>query len=515
MGALQRKHGSCRSNHSLEPARLGVQALTRVLPIIAILLAVGCSGKNSTSSGNSQVILRMHGSNTIGAQLAPALAEAFLRTQGATEVKRIPSRPEEVVVQGVFPDSSIKSIEIAAHGSATAFSDLKGDKCDIGNASRQIKPDEVTGLSALGDMLSPASEHVLGLDGIAIIVNVSNSVQSISKGQLQQVFGGKLTDWAEVGRPLAGPITVARDEKSGTWDTFKALVLGNSPLTPAAKRFEDSRELSDRVADDPNGIGFIGLPYVRSAKAIAVSDSGTRAIFPTRLTIATEDYPLSRRLYLYTAANPQDGATRDFVNFALSKAGQEIVSLNGFVGQTAEPPDQPTPPPNDAPSDYKRLTAGAERLPLDFRFGGGSIALDNKALYDLGRVVDFVGGPQYKGQKILLLGFADASGSREKNCELSKERARIVADAFSIRGITASAVTGFCSDLAVASNATAEGREKTGGLKFGWADDLSLKMADGNKERGLRSRITGMRAATAAMPWFSAQEIPMRSDVAA
>jgi len=393
--------------------------------------------------------------------LAPALAEAFLRTQGATEVKRIPGHPEEVVVQGVFPDSSLKSIEIAAHGSATAFSDLKGNKCDIGDASRQIKPDEVTGLSALGDMLSPASEHVLGLDGIAVIVNVSNTMQSLSKEQLHQIFDGKLTDWAEVGRPLAGSITVyARDEKSGTWDTFKALVLGNSSLTPAANRFEDSQELSDRVANDPNGIGFVGLPYVRNAKAIAVSDSATRAIFPTRLTVATEDYPLSRRLYLYTATNPQNGATRDFVNFALSKAGQEIVSLNGFVGQTADPPDQPTPPPNDAPSDYKRLTAGAERLPLDFRFGGGSIALDNKALFDLGRVVDFVGGPQYTGQKILLLGFADASGSREKNCELSRERARIVADAFSMRGIKASAVTGFCSDLAVASNATAEGREK-------------------------------------------------------
>ncbi len=461
MDTLQRKHVSSRFDHSLELASSAVQVATRILPIVAILLAVACHGRNSPPSGNSQVILRIHGSNTIGAQLAPALAEAFLRTQGATEVKMIPREREEVVVQGVFPDSSLKSIEIAAHGSATAFTDLKDNKCDIGNASRQIKPDEVITLSALGDMLSPASEHVLGLDGIAIIVNVGNSIQSLSKEQLHQVFDGKLTDWAEVGRLRAGPINVyARDEKSGTWDTFKVLVLGNSPLTPAAKRFEDSRQLSDHVANDPNGIGFIGLPYVLNAKAIAVSDSATQAILPTRLTVATEDYPLSRRLYLYTATNPQNGATRDFVNFALSKAGQEIVSLNGFVGQTAEPPHQPTPPPNDAPSNYKKLITGAERLPLDFRFGGGSATLDNKALYDLGRVVDFVSGPQYTGQKILLLGFADASGSRENNCKLSRDRARIVADEFSKRGITASTVTGFCSDLAVASNDTAEGREK-------------------------------------------------------
>jgi phosphate transport system substrate-binding protein len=33
------------------------------------------------------VILRLHGSNTIGAQLAPALAEGFLKAQGATDIR--------------------------------------------------------------------------------------------------------------------------------------------------------------------------------------------------------------------------------------------------------------------------------------------------------------------------------------------------------------------------------------------------------------------------------------------
>jgi phosphate transport system substrate-binding protein len=35
-------------------------------------------------------------------------------------------------------------------------------------ASRKIKPDEIAKLSAQGDMISPASEHIVGFDGIVI-----------------------------------------------------------------------------------------------------------------------------------------------------------------------------------------------------------------------------------------------------------------------------------------------------------------------------------------------------------
>src|SRR5215472_15126141 len=73
-------------------------------------------GKSSTGSGN--VILRIHGSNTIGAQLTPALAEAFLRQRGATSISTTNTGPDTFVVRGTIDKP--QAIEIAAHGSATA-----------------------------------------------------------------------------------------------------------------------------------------------------------------------------------------------------------------------------------------------------------------------------------------------------------------------------------------------------------------------------------------------------------
>lgn len=423
-------------------------------------------GSGASSAG---LILRIHGSNTIGAQLAPALAEEYLRQKGATDIKTIPQGADEVLVQGKLPgDSSPKAIQIAAHGSATAFTDLRDNKCDVGAASRKITADEASDLSALGDMASPASEHVVGLDGIAVIVNAGSSIRTLSKEQIGQIFSGTVTDWSQVGRDQPGAINVyARDAKSGTWDTFKTLVLGDTPLVGEARRFEDSRQLSDKVASDANGIGFIGLPYVRSAKAIAVSESGANPIFPTALTIGTEDYPLARRLYLYTSASLQNPDVRDFVRFALSKTGQDIVAQNGFVGQTATPV-APAPPTefarrasqSDAERKYQKATSDAARLPLDFRFRSGSSDLDNKALDDLGRVSAFVASSQYAGQQIVLMGFADSIGSPQQNLELSRQRAGMVAYEFKSRGIRTSEVLAFGSELPIASNTTAEGRDR-------------------------------------------------------
>ena len=367
--------------------------------------------------------------------------------------------PEDKTVQGVMPgDSHPSLITISAHGSATAFTSLADSSCDIGMASRRIKSDEAARLSSLGDMYSAASEHVLGLDGIAVIVNANSPVSMLAKDQLMKIFSGDFTDWSQVSSSHGSINIYARDDKSGTFDTFKSLVLGGKSLVQGAQRFEDSNARSEAVSGDSGGIGFVGLPYVHSAKAISVAEKGAGALQPSRLTVATEDYPLSRRLYLYTPASPQNKLTRKFIEFALSKQGQDIVGNNGFVAQNVAP--LPQPPTEGGPPEYKQLTQAAERLSLNFRFRTGKSDLDNKAIVDIDRVVTFIADLRYTGDKVLLFGFADSTGTREGNNALSLSRANVVEGQFAQRGLRPAVVRGFGSDLPVASNDSDEGREK-------------------------------------------------------
>ncbi len=407
----------------------------------------------------SNTILRLSGSNTIGESLVPSLAEAFLKSQGATDVHTIAGeKAQEKIVLGTLPgDMSPSAIRIAAHGSATAFTSLADKSCDIGMSSRRIKPDEASKLSSLGDMLAPASEHIVGLDGIAIIVNQSNPLNELSKDEIMRIFTGEVAAWPK--GTSSGQIAIyARDDKSGTYDTFKSLVLAGKPLAPNTRRFESSEDLSDAVAHDPNGIGFIGLPFVRSAKPVAVSEKGTRALLPTSLTVATEDYSLSRRLFLYTPATSANKFTRLFIDFAISKQGQDVVATNGFVTQNIATVAQA--PSETAPAEYQKLTQKAERLSLDFRFQAGESMQDNKAQADMDRVVSMISERGAAGEKILLFGFADSIGSPATNQALSLSRAKIIEGELVRRGLKPTVVRGFGSELPVASNETADGREK-------------------------------------------------------
>jgi phosphate transport system substrate-binding protein len=424
----------------------------------------GSFASGGTGTVASAPMFRLAGSNTIGSTLGPALAQAFLKHLGATDTRIVPGdRSGETTVQAVLPgflpgDSSQVEIQITAHGTATAFDGLKNASCDIGMASRKIKPAELSMLSSLGDFSSPASEHLLGLDGIAVIVSSSNPVQMLTKDQLAGIFSGTIEDWSQVSSQHGIINVYASDNRSGTYDTFKTLVLGGKRLAGNAKRLEDSRALSDAVAADHNGIGFIGLPFVLNAKAIAVAERGATPFQPNRLTVGTEDYLLSRRLYLYTPANSQNKYVRKFVEFALSKAGQEVVGDTGFVAQNVTAENDLVSP--DAPPEYRRLTQGAGRLSLDFRFLPGLTVLDSKSMADLDRVVSFLADSGYSGNDLMLLGFTDNTGDRQVNILVSQTRAKMVAQQFQQRGLKPAMVKGFGPDLPISSNDTDFGRER-------------------------------------------------------
>src|SRR5271157_2346348 len=286
-----------------------------------------------------RVALRLHGSNTIGKELVPALCEEFLKYEGATSVQRKPRQKEdETDVEAVLPNESTNPLtfEVEAHGSKTAFEDLAAGECDIGMASRRITPDEARqcALAGLGDLSSPACEIVLGLDGIAVFVNKSNPINALTKQQIADIFSGRTTDWSQVGGN-PGPINLyASDDKSGTFDNFKSLVLENRPLSPRASRYEDGAKLSDEVTADRNGIGFAGMAFVRGSKPLAVSEAGAGPLLPTPFTVAAEHYPLSRRLFLYIPANPRNEWTQKFIDFALSElGGPSKLTATGFFAR--------------------------------------------------------------------------------------------------------------------------------------------------------------------------------------
>ena len=463
------------------PPRPGMSAAMKALLGVGALVVVGAGAvlvatflkqpvvvpvvEEAAAPPIARTVLRLHGSNVMGADLVPALVEAFLKGRGATGIARHPGpRPLETDVKATLGGSE-QVVEIEAQGTSTAFDDLAAGKCDIGMASRLITSAEAATLAPLGDMTLPANEHLLGLDGIAVIVHPNNPLRSIDTARLHDVFSGQLKDWADLsGRP--GPIEVyAPGTRSGTYDIFSHLVLGEDPLVATAKRVPELAALAKAVAGGPNAIGFTSFHDVQGAEALAVSEPGSTPLYPSPFTVATEDYLLTRRMYLYVPAAATPLAT-DFVTFAVSPEGQRVVKSAGFVDLTVRISD-PSPCVDKCPPRYLAISRRARRLSLTFRFRSGGSDFDSRSYGDIDRLLELL--KAYPNPHVIVLGFSDIVGDPTQSLALSKERAGKVNDELVARGIHPTIVDGFGLELPRASNATAAGRERNRRVEV-WLD---------------------------------------------
>jgi len=411
----------------------------------------------------SKPLFRLHGSNTIGEALAPELLKAFWANEGASDLRIEKGKVsvENDLSFKLASESRRSHIEIHAHGSSTGFKDLDKNKTDLAMASRRIKDKERKKLEGrYGNLVSKGTEHIIGMDGLAIIVNPGNSLDHLSTAQLADLFSGKIKNWKAIGGPDATVKIYSRDKNSGTWDSFKSMVLKKhkAKLSANAVRIESSVELSDSVSKELGAIGFIGLPYVLRSKALAVSDEeNAQPIYPTSFTISTEDYPLVRRLYIYEPSTiSTNSPAHQFIRFVMSEAGQNVVKKTGFISQNV----YKTRPvqSGDMPLRYLSLVNNANRLSLNFRFNSSTFELDNKAQRDLDRVVKFF--EDNPGQSAFLIGFSDSIGEADANQKLSKQRAEVVQRALFARGINVEAVHGMGEAVPIASNTTRAGRQR-------------------------------------------------------
>lgn len=413
------------------------------------------------ASQGEQPVLRIQGSNTIGAKLGPELVKGLFEAQGLRDIRSEAGATEnEQRLLARHADGRQVIVEVAAHGSGTGFTSLKAGTADLAASSRPIKDGEAATLIDLGDLRSPQAEQIIAIDGLAIILHPSNPIAALGVEQVAQLFAGEISDWRELGGNPGAVRLYARDDNSGTYDTFKELVLapGGRSLAASARRFESSTQLSDEVSSDANGIGFIGLPYIRQAKALAIAAGDSQPMPPSTTLIATEDYPLSRRLFLYNQPQLDNPWAKALIDFAHSPRGQAIVDATGFIAQTVQAIR--VEPTAQMPADYRQLAEQAQRLSVNFRFQEGSATLDNKAHRDLERVLDYLKRHDKLRSKVTLVGFGDAKSDPARAELLSKLRAMAVRRELAKQGVLFREITGLGDELPVATNREDSGRIK-------------------------------------------------------
>lgn len=225
-----------------------------------------------------------------------------------------------------FRKSTGVEVTVSESGSGNGAKSLINKTCDIANMSRAMKDNELAAARSKG--VNPV-EHIVALDGIAVIVHPANRVNNLTRKQIRDIYSGRVTNWSMVGGPNAPIVMIQRESNSGTQDSFKELVMGKDmPISKRAETQSSNGAIKSRVASTPTAIGFIGHGYIDgSVKALDVD--GVEA---TVLTIKSGRYPISRPLFMYTNGQPT-GNVRQFIDLPKTEDGKKIISEIGFVNR--------------------------------------------------------------------------------------------------------------------------------------------------------------------------------------
>jgi len=226
-------------------------------------------------------------------------------------------------------------VAVTGGGSGTGFSSLISGTCDIAMSSRNIKDKEITLAKQKG---TNPFEIKVALDGLAVVVNPKNPVNKLTMQQLADIFTGKISNWKDVGGVDQKIVILSREVNSGTHVYFKEHVLrrgdvnGKEEFAPNALLLSSSQAIADEVIGNPAAIGYYGMGYISSKqKAIAVAKDEKSEYESSNIeNVLNGKYPISRPLFMYTNGEPQ-GLIKKFVDYALSKEGQDIVVKTDFV----------------------------------------------------------------------------------------------------------------------------------------------------------------------------------------
>ncbi len=266
-----------------------------VYSLTVIMLLIGSSVSAET--------LQIEGSTTVG-PIADAFAEYF---------------------KSIYPDLQIT---VKKTGSGDGAAALLDGRCDIANMSRFMKAKEFE--TAVSKGIFPVA-HAVAMDGVCVVVHPSNPVEKLTKAQVRDIYTGKVKNWKQVGGTNMPIVVVSRDTSSGTYETFHNLVMEKQEMASHIEYVNANPQAHARVRTTRGAIGYVGLGFVDSnVKALEID-----GVMPSRKTIASGVYPVTRPLFMFTNGYPKLGSMiHKFCTFYLTERGQELIEEKGFVPLT-------------------------------------------------------------------------------------------------------------------------------------------------------------------------------------
>ena len=250
-------------------------------------------------------------------------------------------------------------------GTGDGFQKFCAGEADISDASRPIRAEGEADVCATNGI--EYVELKVAVDGISVLTSPNNSaVTCLSFPDLYALIGPEsvgFDSWAdatEIATAL-GSSTVLPDapleitgpgEESGTFDSFVEIVMGDAAeargqdetTRPDYTASANDNAIIEGISGSDTSLGWVGFAFYEEnldrVKAIQIAEeaNGT-CVEPTAETIASNEYPIARDLYIYvnTAKAAENPAVAAYVDYYLAEGTiSSVLETVPYVNLTPE-----------------------------------------------------------------------------------------------------------------------------------------------------------------------------------
>ncbi len=238
------------------------------------------------------------------------------------------------------------TVKVESRGSEEGLAALLEGKAQIAAMSRRMTQQEIVEFKR--EFGYEPTEVPVAVDALAVFVHKDNPIEGLSLAQLDAIFSKErrrgleypITTWGEAlvleeGWAEAPVHLYGRNGNSGTASFFKDHVLNGAALKNTMTVGAGSASVVVELVKDRFGIGFSGIGYqMTGIRPVPIASvQGGRYVLPTFQSAMDGSYPLRRNLYLYVNKPPKVESSphlAEYVKYALSQQGQQIVLANGY-----------------------------------------------------------------------------------------------------------------------------------------------------------------------------------------
>lgn len=431
---------------------------TKYGPLTVDGLRVSCEGKDCPSTSNFVAELQVSGASDIGNNLMPRLVEGFARSLDLY-VQRIDEDDThfEYVLSKSVEGIPIGRFQFRASTTDEGFADLLANEADVVMATRKAQAEELMRVAeiGLGQLDEAYRSYVLALDAFTVISSPSNQISKITISDLAGILTGEIKNWNEVGGENA-PIEIHMYDEQSEISQLVEDWLQKSSFAPLSKhiiRHPSHSNLMQEVENNRYALGIISYSSDESQAHLGFIGPCGLEITADRLTIKSEDYPLTTPFFLYTPARRLPKLARDFLVFTRTQDAQEIIRRAGYVDQK---PQVATDTIRDAQiksateaalrtfnimsmdQTFKRIMllsrvikelGASHRISTSFRFEVGASTLDAHSISTVYQLAEAVKAGDFDGKKLMFIGFTDGQGALKYNLRIARYRAQRVKQA--------------------------------------------------------------------------------------